>query len=97
MVAAGLVTALASDYHPPSLARAAFALADAGTCDLAAAWALVSRGPAQMLGLEDRGALCPGLRADLTVVEPANHRVTATISGGRVSYLTGEAAARFVG
>ncbi|MFB9148225.1 alpha-D-ribose 1-methylphosphonate 5-triphosphate diphosphatase [Roseovarius ramblicola] len=97
MVAAGLVTALASDYHPPSLARAAFALVDAGLCDLAAAWRLVSRGPARMLGLEDRGALRPGLRADLTVIEPATRRVAATISGGRVSYLAGEAAARFLG
>jgi alpha-D-ribose 1-methylphosphonate 5-triphosphate diphosphatase len=97
MVAAGLVTALASDYHPPSLARAAFALIDAGICDLAAAWALVSGGPARMLGLADRGALRPGLRADLTVIDPATRRVQATISGGRVSYLAGEAAARFVG
>ncbi|MGR3460355.1 MAG: alpha-D-ribose 1-methylphosphonate 5-triphosphate diphosphatase [Roseovarius sp.] len=96
MVAAGLVTALASDYHPPSLARAAFALVDAGTCDLAAAWSLVSRGPARMLGLDDRGELRPGLRADLTVIDPATRRVTATISGGRVSYLSGEAAARFL-
>lgn len=97
MVAAGLVTALASDYHPPSLARAAFALVDAGTCDLAAAWSLVSRGPARMLGLDDRGELRPGLRADLTVIDPATRRVSATISGGRVSYLTGAAAARFLG
>ena len=96
MVAAGLVTALASDYHPPSLARAAFALVDAGICDLAGAWHLVSRGPARTLGLDDRGALCPGLRADLAVIDPATRRVMATISGGRVSYLTGAAAARFV-
>jgi len=96
MVAAGLVTALASDYHPPSLARAAFALVDAGICDLAGAWHLVARGPARMLGLDDRGALCPGLRADLTVIDPATRRVMATINGGRVSYLTGAAAARFV-
>lgn len=97
MVAKGLVTALASDYHPPSLARAAFALVDAGTCDLATAWNLVSRGPAHMLGLTDRGELRAGLRADLTVIEPTTRRVMATISGGRISYLTGAAAARFLG
>ena len=96
MVAKGLVTALASDYHPPSLARAAFTLVDSGTCDLTAAWHLVSRGPALMLGLEDRGDLRPGLRADLTVIDPATRRVMATISGGRISYLTGAAAARFI-
>jgi alpha-D-ribose 1-methylphosphonate 5-triphosphate diphosphatase len=97
MVAAGLVSALASDYHPPSLARAAFVLVDTGICDLATAWALVSHGPARMLGLADRGALRPGLRADLTVIAPGTRRVEATISGGRVSYLAGEAAARFLG
>ncbi|MET4100604.1 alpha-D-ribose 1-methylphosphonate 5-triphosphate diphosphatase [Roseovarius sp. MBR-78] len=97
MVAAGLVTALASDYHPPSLARAAFALVDEGICDLGAAWHLVSRGPALMLGLDDRGALRAGLRADLAVIEPTRRRVMATISGGRVSYLTGAVAARFIG
>ena len=49
-----------------------------------------------MLGLDDRGELRPGLRSDLTVIDPATRRVTATISGGRVSYLSGEAAARFL-
>ena len=60
MVAAGCVDALASDYHYPSLVAAAFHLSDAGICDLAGAWRLVSSGPARMLGLDDRGALRPG-------------------------------------
>jgi len=96
MVAEGLVDALASDYHPPSMVRAAFALVDEGICDLAAAWHLVSNGPARMLGLADRGELRPGLRADVTVVDPQTRRVMATLSGGRVSYMSGEVAARFV-
>jgi alpha-D-ribose 1-methylphosphonate 5-triphosphate diphosphatase len=97
MVALGLVDALASDYHAPSLARAAFCLADAGICDLAAAWRLVSEGPARILGLGDRGTLAEGARADLVVIERATRRVGATIAGGRISYMAGEAAARFLG
>ena len=42
-------------------------LADSGVLDLAAAWRLVSEGPARLLGLTDRGRLEPGLRADLVV------------------------------
>ncbi|MGM0661360.1 MAG: alpha-D-ribose 1-methylphosphonate 5-triphosphate diphosphatase [Pseudomonadota bacterium] len=96
MVAAGCVDALASDYHYPSLPRAAFHLSDAGICDLAAAWGLVSSGPARVLGLGDRGELRLGLRADLTVIDPDTRRVTATIAGGRISYMAGEAAVRFI-
>ncbi len=97
LVAMGLVDALASDYHYPSLKRAAFFLADGGVCDLATAWRLVSRGPAEVLGLEDRGVLQAGLRADLVVIEPETRRVMATLAGGRVSYMAGEVARRFVG
>lgn len=95
MVAAGHVDALASDYHYPSLAGAAFRLVESGMLDLAGAWRLVSSGPARVLGLDDRGELRPGLRADLTVIDPDTRRVVATLAGGRISYMTGEAAARF--
>ncbi|WP_306153697.1 alpha-D-ribose 1-methylphosphonate 5-triphosphate diphosphatase [Roseovarius sp. MMSF_3281] len=97
MVAMGYCTALASDYHYPSMRRAAFLLSDGGVLDLAAAWGLISAGPAEILGLEDRGALQPGKRADLIVMEPATRRVCATMSAGRFSYLSGEVAARFIG
>ena len=97
MVAMGLVDALASDYHYPSLRRAAFLLADGGVCDLAAAWGLISSGPARILGLADRGALRPGARADLVVLDAGSKRVAATIAGGCVSYLAGDAAMRFLG
>ncbi len=96
-VAMGQVAALASDYHYPSLKRAAFLLADGGVCDLAGAWALISHGPARVLGLMDRGRLAPGQRADLVVLDAATRSVGATISGGRVSYMSGVAAARFLG
>ena len=95
LVAAGACDALASDYHYPSLRRAALALVAVGVCDLAAAWGLVSGGPARLLGLDDRGALVPGMRADLVVLEAGTMRLCATLAGGRVSYLSGDLAARF--
>ncbi len=97
MVMMGLVDALASDYHYPSLRRAAFLLADSGVSDIAGAWGLISSGPARVLGLADRGELTPGKRADLVVLNTATRRVAATVSGGRVSYMSGEVAARFIG
>ncbi len=96
LVSAGLCDALASDYHYPSPRRAALKLARAGVVDLAAAWALVSEGPARVLGLDDRGTLAVGKRADLVVLDAASHRVGATICNGRISYLSGAAAARFM-
>ncbi|WP_371226721.1 alpha-D-ribose 1-methylphosphonate 5-triphosphate diphosphatase [Roseovarius sp. 2305UL8-3] len=93
----GQVDALASDYHYPSLRRAAFLMAESGVSDLAGAWALVSSGPAKVLGLEDRGILARGKRADLVVFDAESHAVCATICAGQVSYMSGEVAARFVG
>jgi alpha-D-ribose 1-methylphosphonate 5-triphosphate diphosphatase len=95
LVTMGHCDALASDYHYPSPRRAALMLAASGVLDIAAAWHLVSAGPAAMLGLTDRGTLAAGLRADLVILDTAD-RVAATISGGRVSYMSGDIAARFV-
>lgn len=96
LIAMGLCDALASDYHYPSPRRAALMLAKTGLLPIEAAWALVSEGPARVLGLADRGRLLPGQRADLVVLD-AQDRVAATLSEGRVSYMTGDIAARFVG
>jgi alpha-D-ribose 1-methylphosphonate 5-triphosphate diphosphatase len=65
LVRDGLVDALASDYVPCSLIEAAFALAAAGLLALPQAVALATANPARMAGLDDRGALAPGQRADL--------------------------------
>jgi alpha-D-ribose 1-methylphosphonate 5-triphosphate diphosphatase len=62
---AGLLDALSSDYVPASLIQAARTLSGDEGGSLARAFALVTSGPADMLGLGDRGRLAPGLRADL--------------------------------
>jgi alpha-D-ribose 1-methylphosphonate 5-triphosphate diphosphatase len=96
LIVMGLCDALASDYHYPSPRRAAVMLAQTGAVDFAAAWALVSAGPAAVLGLADRGALVPGKRADIVILEADSHRVAATLSRGRFSYLSGDVAERFM-
>ena len=96
LVAMGLCDALASDYHYPSMRRAAFLLADGGVMSFASAWGLISDGPARMLGLADRGRLTPGMRADLVVLDAARREICATLSGGQVTYMKGEAAAQFL-
>jgi len=95
LIAMGLCDALASDYHYPSPRRAALMLAKSGLLDFAAAWALVSSGPARVLDLTDRGTLMPGQRADIVILDAKTHRVAATFAGGRVSHMSGDIAARF--
>jgi alpha-D-ribose 1-methylphosphonate 5-triphosphate diphosphatase len=96
LVATGLCTALASDYHYPSPRRAAVALAASGVADFGACWHLVSQGPAEALGLSDRGNLLPGQRADIVILDAETKRVAATLVEGRFSYLAGDIATRFM-
>ncbi len=96
LIAMGLCDALASDYHYPSPRRAALMLAKSGLLDFAGAWSLVSSGPAQVLGLQDRGTLAPGQRADLVILDAKTHRVATTMAAGRISYMAGDIAARFL-
>lgn len=96
LIAMDLCDAIASDYHYPSPRRAAMMLVKSGVRDMAGAWALISSGPARILGLEDRGSLDIGKRADLVILEAGSHRVAATFAAGRVSYMSGDVAARFL-
>ena len=96
LVAMGLCDALASDYHYPSPRRAALMLWKSGVLDLAGAWRLVSGGPAEVLGLDDRGTLVPGKRADFVVLDRETLRVAACFAGGQVAYMSGAIAARFI-
>ncbi|MGJ8544332.1 MAG: alpha-D-ribose 1-methylphosphonate 5-triphosphate diphosphatase [Sulfitobacter sp.] len=95
LIMMGYCDALASDYHYPSPRRAALMLAESGVMDFASAWGLISAGPARILGLEDRGVIAPGKRADLAILDSAG-RVAATLAGGRVSYMAGDVAQRFM-
>ena len=65
---AGLLDILSSDYVPGSLLGAVMRLTEDEILPLPEAVATVTRNPAQATGLTDRGALEPGLRADLVRV-----------------------------
>ncbi|MCE8512015.1 alpha-D-ribose 1-methylphosphonate 5-triphosphate diphosphatase [Ruegeria pomeroyi] len=60
----GLLDILSSDYVPSALLLSALRL---GECwgDMARGLATVTRAPARAVGLDDRGEIAPGLRADL--------------------------------
>lgn len=63
----GVVDVLCSDYHPPSLLSSPFV--DTGE-PLHVRVARVTKNPADAVGLDDRGRLEPGHRADVIVVDP---------------------------
>jgi alpha-D-ribose 1-methylphosphonate 5-triphosphate diphosphatase len=65
----GLLDVLSSDYLPFSLLHAAFRVAEeVDSVSLPQAVAMVSLTPATVAGLDDRGAILPGRRADLVQV-----------------------------
>jgi len=97
MLRAGQCDALVSGPHSASPLRAAFRLVAREVMPLERAWALISQRPAEIMRLPDRGTITPGKRADLAIVNAATQMVEATICAGRLTFLTGEAAARFLG
>lgn len=64
----GLLDILSSDYVPGSLLSAVLRLVADDILSLPEAVSIVSRNPARACGLCDRGAIEPGLRADLVQV-----------------------------
>lgn len=80
---------LSSDYVPISMLHAAFRLADVQDgWTLPRAVALVTANPARSVGLDDRGRIAEGLRADLVRVRPSDvgpHIVSVWREGRRVA------------
>lgn len=72
---AGVLDVLSSDYVPFSLIHAPFVLADDESgITLPQAIQMVSSTPARAVGLDDRGRIASGLRADLVRVRVRNDR-----------------------
>jgi len=87
----GRCSILVSDYYYPALVQAPFRLARDGDCPFTQAWALISTNPANAAGLDDRGTIAAGKRADITVVDEGNAglaKVLATVVAGREAYRT---------
>lgn len=90
MVEAGLCDALASDYFYPAMLAAIDRLDREKRADRLALWSLVSSGPARTMGLDDRGDIAVGKRADLVLVDwPKGQTpsVQGTWVSGRCAYL----------
>ncbi len=92
MVEAGLCDILASDYFYPAMLAAVGRLVEDKRASLHQAWSLVSSGPAKALHLDDRGAIIPGKRADLVLIDwpdQATPAVKMTLAAGQIAYLAG--------
>ena len=89
LAAIGVLDVLSSDYVPFSLMHAPFILAEENEAiSLPAAIAMVSATPARTVGLDDRGRIATGLRADLVRVRrPAGVPVVRSVwrQGRRVA------------
>lgn len=96
---AGLLDALAADYHQGAMLPAVFNWVREGHLPLHAAVALLTINPARAAGLDDRGALAPGQRADLLLLDASEApgapppRVRAVWRDGRIIHSDGWTAA----
>ena len=84
LVAPGYLQILSSDYVPSTLLRAAVKLAHR-IDNISAAMATVTSEPARVTGLDDRGRLAVGLRADMLRfgIEEIHPIIRGVWSGGR--------------
>lgn len=87
----GLVDVFLADYYAPALLASLFRIASRPGADLAAVTRRFTLNPATSVGLNDRGAIEPGRRADLIVVEPAGpfFMVGASFVAGTPAYTSG--------
>jgi alpha-D-ribose 1-methylphosphonate 5-triphosphate diphosphatase len=86
----GLLDILASDYHPSALLPAVLELAKADPAGLAGATRLATVNPARALCLTDRGAIAPGMLADLVIADDSGiGHVRATLRAGAKIYSDG--------
>ncbi len=89
MIREGLCDILASDYYYPAMLLGLTRLKADGVAPLHALWPLVAGNPARASGLEDRGVIEVGKRADLILVEwpdGAAPAVRRTWVAGRQAY-----------
>ena len=89
MVEDGLCDALASDYFYPAMMTAIARLAGEKRAALTELWSLVSSGPARAMGLNDRGRIALGQRADLVLLDWPDDgapSVVTTWVAGRTAY-----------
>lgn len=81
---------LAADYHPSAMLPAVLVLAKSDPDGLAGAARLATLNPARALGLDDRGEIRVGMRADLIAADDDGiGHVRTTFSRGRMVFSDG--------
>jgi alpha-D-ribose 1-methylphosphonate 5-triphosphate diphosphatase len=85
-ITTGFVDMLAADYAPSAMLSAAWAIAEQQILPLHEAIALVTRNPAEALGLHDRGQIAIGKRADLVVADTTTSQIRAVFCAGALCY-----------
>jgi alpha-D-ribose 1-methylphosphonate 5-triphosphate diphosphatase len=91
----GLVDILVADYYPAAMLQCIFTIVRSGMLPLHAAVRLVTLNAARALELNDRGAITPGLSADLVLVEDSPRpRARGTLRCGVPIYWDGFLAER---
>jgi alpha-D-ribose 1-methylphosphonate 5-triphosphate diphosphatase len=87
-IKAEVVDILATDYYPAAPLQAAFKIASDGVLPLHESIKLVSENPAAAVGLNDRGRIAVGLKADVVLVEEsgAHPRIRAALRDGHPIY-----------
>jgi alpha-D-ribose 1-methylphosphonate 5-triphosphate diphosphatase len=86
----GVLELLAADYHPSAMLPAVLVLGRTDPDGLPGATRLTTSNPARALGLEDRGRIAEGLRADLIIADDSGvGHVRATLSKGAIVYSDG--------
>lgn len=89
MMSKGLCTILASDYYYPALLHAAFRLIRDDVTAFDTAWRSISLHAAEATGLDDRGLIASGKRADIVLIDDTDMQrpdVAATMVGGRMEF-----------
>lgn len=84
----GLCDYLCSDYHPSSLLKAVYLLHKDMNMDLEQAFSFITYNPARILGLNDRGVIAQGKKADLVAIKDNDYppEVVMTICNGKIVY-----------
>ena len=88
-VASGLCNVLSSDYYYPSMLLSVFLLMERNDMTLPEVWPLVSANAAQAAGLNDRGKIEDGQRADIVIVDDTDSNlpeVTSSFIAGELVY-----------
>ncbi len=78
---------LCSDYHPSSMLQAPYAAHKELGIPIETCFNMVSRTPAKLAGLNDRGEIAPGKKADIVVIEDNSiPTVVLTLKEGTAVY-----------